>query len=242
MTDRGTLIVTGAAAGIGRAIACALATDWPRIALVDLDAARLDDSVAAVREAGAEAAVFCADLAQANAADSVVDAVRRRFGPIGGLVNNAGILKQVPLSDTDCADFDLTVAVNLRAPHLLIRSVAPDMIAAGMGAIVSLGSSAGKTGGSSSQGVYGMSKAGVICLTKSWARALAPHGIRVNSVSPALIATDMIRGLEQFASAVPLGRLGQPGEVAEAVAFLMSDRAGFITGEDIDVNGGFLMD
>jgi 3-oxoacyl-[acyl-carrier protein] reductase len=172
----------------------------------------------------------------------VVVAVRSRLGPIGGLVNNAGILKLTPLSETSGTDFDLTVAVNLRAPFLLIQAVAPEMVAARRGTIVSIGSSAGKTGGSTSQGVYGMTKAGLICLTKSWARALAPHGVRVNSVSPALIATDMLRGLEELVRAVPLGRFGRPAEVAEVVAFLMSDRAGFITGEDIDVNGGFLMD
>lgn len=242
MSGRGCAIVTGAAGGIGRAIAVALAAEWPRLALVDLDAGRQAATLAAVRAAGAEAEAFGADLAEPGAAEAVVGAVRARLGPVGGLVNNAGILQQKPLAETTAADFDLTVAVNLRAPFLLIRAVAPDMVAAGQGAIVSIASSAAKTGGSSAQGVYGMTKAGLICLTKSWARALAPHGVRVNSVSPALIATDMIRGLEGFVSAVPLGRLGRPEEVAEAVAFLMSDRAAFVTGEDLDVNGGFLMD
>lgn len=242
MTDKGCVVVTGAAGGIGRAIACALAADWPRLAILDLDVERQAETLAALRAAGAEAEAFGVDLVDPVAVLGAVAAVRSRLGPIGGLVNNAGILKLTPLSETSGADFDLTVAVNLRAPFLLIQAVAPGMIAAGRGTIVSIGSSAGKTGGSTSQGVYGMTKAGVICLTKSWARALAPHGVRVNSVSPALIATDMLRGLEELVRAVPLGRFGRPEEVAEVVAFLMSDRAGFITGEDIDVNGGFLMD
>jgi NAD(P)-dependent dehydrogenase (short-subunit alcohol dehydrogenase family) len=236
------VIVTGAAGGIGLAICEALAAIGAKIALFDIDQAALDKAAEKLRAAGATAHPVRVDLSDATAIVAAVDAARQALGPIAGLVNNAGILQLKTLADTGVEDFDLTIAINLRAPFLLIQEVSKDMLAARSGKIVSIASSAGKTGGSSSQGVYGLSKAGVIVLTKQWAKELAPSGISVNSISPALIETPMIKGLEQFAKLVPLGRLGQPSEVADAVAYLMSDRASFITGEDLDVNGGFLMD
>jgi NAD(P)-dependent dehydrogenase (short-subunit alcohol dehydrogenase family) len=236
------VIVTGAAGGIGLAICETLAAIGAKIALIDIDQAALDKAAEKLRAAGATAHPVRVDLSDATAIVAAVDAARQALGPIAGLVNNAGILQLKTLADTGVKDFDLTIAINLRAPFLLIQEVSKDMLAARSGKIVSIASSAGKTGGSSSQGVYGLSKAGVIVLTKQWAKELAPSGISVNSISPALIETPMIKGLEQFAKLVPLGRLGQPSEVADAVAYLMSDRASFITGEDLDVNGGFLMD
>ncbi len=236
------VIVTGAAGGIGLAICEALAAIGARIALFDIDHAALDKAAEKLRATGATAHPVRVDLSDADAILPAIGAARKTLGPIAGLVNNAGILQLKTLADTGVKDFDLTIAINLRAPFLLIQEVSKDMLASKSGKIVSIASSAGKTGGSSSQGVYGLSKAGVIVLTKQWAKELAPSGISVNSISPALIETPMIKGLEQFAKLVPLGRLGQPSEVADAVAYLMSDRASFITGEDLDVNGGFLMD
>lgn len=241
-TENRTVIVTGAAGGIGWAVCEALAGEWKRMALFDLDEAPLAARAEALRARGVEALPFRVDLSDPAAIGPAVEAARAALGPIEGLVNNAGIIQLKPLAETTAGDFDLTMAINLRAPFLLIQAVAPGMIERGRGAIVSIASSAGKTGGSSAQGVYGASKAGVICLTKSFAKELAPHGVRVNSVSPALIETPMIKGLSHLAAAVPLGRLGQPREVAEVVAFLMSERSSFVTGEDVDVNGGFLMD
>jgi len=235
----GVTIVTGAAGGIGLAICERLHRDGHRLALFDVDEARTAAAAAALGDA---ARAYRVDLADADAIAAAVAAVRAAQGPIAGLVNNAGIIQLKTLADTSARDFDLTMAINLRAPFLLLQAVAPDMIARRAGAVVSIASSAGKTGGSSAQGVYGVSKAGVICLTKSYARELAAYGVRVNSVSPALIETPMIDGLAHLAENVPLRRLGQPAEVAEVVAFLMSERASFVTGEDIDVNGGFLMD
>jgi NAD(P)-dependent dehydrogenase (short-subunit alcohol dehydrogenase family) len=238
-TDRGVTIVTGAAGGIGFAICERLAMDGHRLALFDVDD---DRTTAAAERLGGDARAYRVDLADGMAIAAAVEAVRAGQGPISGLVNNAGIIQLKPLAETTIGDFDLTLAINLRAPFLLLQAVAPDMTARRSGAIVSIASSAGKTGGSSAQGVYGASKAGVICLTKSYAKELAPYGVRVNSVSPALIETPMIKGLSHLAEAVPLKRLGQPSEVADVVAFLMSNQSSFITGEDIDVNGGFLMD
>lgn len=237
-----TAIITGASGGIGRAICRALAEEWGNLALFDIDADRLADLERELATLDVQTISVAADLADPQTIVPSVAAVRDRFGRIGGLVNNAGIIQHMALSDMTVADFDLTVAVNLRAPFLLMQKVVPDMLSLGWGKIVSIGSSAGKSGGASRQGVYGASKAALMCLTKSFAKELGPHRITVNSVSPALIETEMVKGLERFAEAVPLQRLGQPGEVADAVAFLMSERASFITGEDLDVNGGFLMD
>lgn len=236
------VIVTGAAGGIGYAICEALAAVGAKVGMLDIDETALEAAAEKLRAGGAEAAPARVDLSKADAIVPAVEAVRAAFGPIAGLVNNAGILQLKTLADTTAADFDLTLAINLRAPFLLIQETSKDMIATGGGKIVSIASSAGKTGGSAAQGVYGASKAAVTAITKSWAKELAPHSIGVNSISPALIETPMIKGLEQFAKLVPLGRLGRPSEVADAVLFLMSDRASFITGEDLDVNGGFLMD
>ena len=237
-----TAIVTGAAGGIGFAICEALVAAGVKVAMLDVDKGALEKAATTLGENGGTVHAVAVDLSDAGAIAPAVAAARTALGPIAGLVNNAGILQLKTLADTSAADFDLTIAINLRAPFLLIQEAARDMIANGGGKIVSIASSAGKTGGSNAQGIYGTSKAGVTCLTKSWAKELAPHGITVNSISPALIETPMIKGLEQYAKLVPLGRLGQPSEVADAVLYLMSDRASFITGEDLDVNGGFLMD
>lgn len=236
------IIVTGAARGIGQAIGDRLAAMGARLALFDIDADAIRANAGRIADRGGAAVAVPVDLSDADAIVGAVAQARRQLGSIGGLVNNAGIIQLKSLADTTADDFDLTIAINLRAPFLLIQAVAPDLIEQKWGRVVSIASSAGKTGGSSAQGVYGVSKSGVICLTKSWARELAPHGATVNSISPALIETDMIKGLSEFARHIPVGRLGRPDEVAATVGFLMSDGAAFITGEDIDVNGGFLMD
>ena len=240
--DRGAVIVTGAASGIGKAVGAALAPDWKGIALFDINATALDAEAEALSALGVEAMPVTIDLSDAGAIAPAIAVVREQLGAIGGLVSNAGIIQLKPLADTSVADFDLTFAINLRAAFLLMQLVAPEMVARKYGRIVTMSSAAAKTGGSGNLGVYPPTKAALTCLTKAYARDLAPHGVRVNSVSPAFIETPMIKNLSHLVTQIPMGRLGRPEEVGDAVAYLMSDRAGFITGEDLDINGGFLMD
>jgi 3-oxoacyl-[acyl-carrier protein] reductase len=132
--------------------------------------------------------------------------------------------------------------VNALGTFLCSKAVIPNMKAARWGKIVTVGSSAGKTGGSMPQGVYGASKAAAMVMMKSLSRELAAYNINVNAVAPALIETDMIRGLGEFVERIPLGRVGQPADVAKVVAFLCSEGASFMTGAMVDINGGFLID
>ena len=154
---------------------------------------------------------------------------------------NAGIFPIEPFEDTTLASFERTLRVNLTGAFLCAREVLPHMRAAGYGRILTLGSSAGITGGSRNVAAYGASKAGVMALTKALATEYSPLGITANSLAPALINTDMVAGIADMANRIPVGRLGEAHDVADIAAFLCSSHAGYITGAVVDVNGGFLI-
>jgi len=234
MTQR-IALVTGSARGIGRAIAEALAASGHAVVGVD----RIE------QEPGPLTRVISADLALPETADRLAAEV----GRVDVLVNNAAILVEKPIEETSVAEFDLTIAVNLRAPFLLSRAFGAGMRERGWGRIVNIASIAARTGGTSQVAAYGASKAGLVALTKNFARNYGPDGVTVNVVCPAGILTPMADAQEQAnpgtraatAAQFPLRRNAEPSEVATVVDFLVSDGAGYMTGATIDVNGGWFM-
>jgi NAD(P)-dependent dehydrogenase (short-subunit alcohol dehydrogenase family) len=240
-------IVTGAGRGIGLATARALAREGARVAICDIRAELLDEALAGIEALGGEALAFQVDVTRREQIQHMVDETSRRWGAIDVLVNNAGIYEVLPFEEISEAQWDRLLAVNLKGAFLCCQAIVPLMKRQGSGRIVNIASSAGKTGGTLAGAHYSVSKAGLICLAKQLARELGPHGITVNAVAPGRIDTPMIHSVTEeenqaFAQKTPLGRLGTPEDVANAVVFLASDEASFITGEILDVNGGLLID
>jgi len=234
-------IITGGARGIGHAIGRAFAHQGARIVLADIDPAVQD----AAREINARGMI--ANVADENSVNALVKSTFEQFGRIDILVNNAGICPLTPFESITRAEWERVLAINLTGAFLCSQAVVPIMKQARYGRIVNISSVAGKMGGIAVGAHYAASKAGLLGLTKSLARIYAPFGITANAIAPATIETDMTRGwsvetLERLRQANPVGRLGQPQDVAAAAVFLASDEASFITGEVLDVNGGFLMD
>jgi 3-oxoacyl-[acyl-carrier protein] reductase len=187
------------------------------------------------------------DVTDKEQIQHVVGAVLDQWGVVDILVNNAGIYEVLPAEDISEEQWDRMLAVNLKGAFLCCQAVIPIMKRQENGRIISIASSAGKTGGTLAGAHYSVSKAGVICLAKQLARELGPHGITVNAIAPGRIDTPMIQIAsaeenEAFRLRTPLGRLGTPADVANATLFLASDEASFITGEIVDVNGGLLID
>ena len=240
-------LVTGGGRGIGRSCAVALAGEGAHVAIGDVDPTLLEDALDAIEAAGAEGAAFEMDVTDRQQIDRVVDAVCDRFGRIDILVNNAGIYEILSFEEITEEQWDRLLAVNLKGVFLCSQAVVGRMKVQRGGRIINMSSSAGKTGGVLCGAHYAVSKAGIISLTKSLAREVGPYGITVNAIAPGRIATPMIAAAseeenEAMRRQTPLRRLGTPADVAQAVVFLASDAADYITGEVIDVNGGLLMD
>ena len=236
-------IVTGGVTGIGRAVAQALAERGCITVICDVDKVR--GNVLEQQDANFQF-VEC-DVANEQKVREVVHDVHQQYGSIDVLVNNAGIIRRRMGEEIHVKDWDDVFAVNVRGAFLFCKYVAPFMKAKKKGRIVNISSIAGKLGDITSAPGYGPSKAAMDALTKSFARELAPDGVTVNGVAPHAIQTEMSaewseEKRKKIIEAIPLKRLGEPHEVAAAVLFLVSDTAGFITGEIIDVNGGMVMD
>jgi 3-oxoacyl-[acyl-carrier protein] reductase len=235
-------IVTGAGQGLGEAIARRLAANGMHVVVAD---------VAADRARRVAADIDCATSVAVDVRDSagmsdLVDSVRREHGTIDALVNNAAVTANTPIWEIDEKAWDDVLAVNLRSVFFNCQLVGPIMREQGWGRIVNLASLAGQQGGIVAGAHYAASKAGVIVLTKIFARELAPNGVTVNAVAPAAIDGPVMQTLpadkiEQIAASIPVRRLGQPDEVAALVAFLCSEEAGYLTGATVDINGGVSM-
>jgi 3-oxoacyl-[acyl-carrier protein] reductase len=242
--DRVSLI-TGASQGIGEAIARTFAAAGATVALVDVQKEKLDAVAGAVAAAGGRAEVYAADVAKLDQATAVVDAVLKRHGKIDHLVNNAGITRDNLLMRMKEEDWDAVLAVNLKGAFNFSKAVIRAMISARYGRVVNLASVVGQMG-NAGQANYAASKAGLIGFTKSLAREVAGRGITVNAVAPGYIATPMTDELPEavkaaFLALIPMQRFGEPGEVAQAVKFLCSNEAAYITGHVLQLNGGMYM-
>jgi NAD(P)-dependent dehydrogenase (short-subunit alcohol dehydrogenase family) len=235
-------LVTGAARGIGLATAKRFLADGWRVALLDIERPLLDDAVAALADPDHTLAICC-DVSDAVAVAAAIAAVQGRFGRLDALVNNAGIAVFAPLLETEDQDWNRVLAVNLTGPFLCTKAAAPLMREHG-GAIVNI-TSISAVRASTLRSAYGTSKAGLAHLTKQLAVELASLGIRVNAVAPGPVDTAMAKAVHSpeiradYHDAIPLNRYGLEEELAEAIFFLCSDRASYITGQILAVDGGF---
>lgn len=230
-------LVTGASRGIGRAVAISLAEEGFAVGVHyhrHRDGA--EAVVAEIAGAGGRAVVVQADVSVKAEVDAMVEATSRELGPVAVLVNNAGIVHKAPLDALTEEDWDRVMAVNLKSAFLVTQACLPTMREAGWGRIISISSVAAQTGGVTGP-IYVASKAGMIGLTHSYAALLVTEGITANTITPALIETDMTRSLGVTPDPIPMGRFGQVDEVAEVVRMLV--RNGYMTGQTLNVNGGW---
>jgi 3-oxoacyl-[acyl-carrier protein] reductase len=238
-------LVTGAGSGIGRAIAEKLAREGERVVVNDLEEASAEEVVAGIEESGGEATSVPGDVSDPEDVRRMVERAREAFGPIEVLVNNAGYGQQKPFVELTVEDFDRMIGVHLRGTFLCTSAVLPEMLAAGRGVIVNVASQLGQIGGVELSH-YSAAKAGIIGLTKSLAREVSAQGVRVNAVAPGPINTELVLGLSEEwrrnkAAELPLGRFGEPWEVAETVAFLASEGAALYVGQTLGPNSGDVM-
>jgi NAD(P)-dependent dehydrogenase (short-subunit alcohol dehydrogenase family) len=238
-------LVTGAGSGIGRAIAERLGRDGERVVVNDLRDASADEVVAGIQESGGTAAAAPGDVSDPGSVRRIVEAAREAFGPPEILVNNAGFLQQRRFVDLTVEDFDRMIAVHLRGTFLCTSAVLPEMLSKGHGIIVNVASQLGQIGGVELSH-YSSAKAGIIGLTKSLAREVSARGVRVNAVAPGPINTELVLDLSEEwrtnkAAELPLGRFGEPWEVAETVSFLVSDGAALYVGQTLGPNSGDVM-
>ena len=253
LKDR-VVIVTGGVAGIGRAVALRFAEEGARVACWDVIDQGADDLLKEIAERGGEGLFLKVDVANAESVRNATQSTASRFGRIDVLVNNAGIVRDAQLvkwkngtllgemSDQQWSD---VMGVNLSGVFFCARAVVPHMIAAGGGAILNASSIVGLYG-NFGQTNYTATKAALIAMTKTWARELGRHGIRVNAVAPGFVATRIVNSMpehvrQSMVERTPLGRAGTPEEVAEAYVWLASNRASFVNGTVLSVDGGLVI-
>lgn len=246
LVDGRIALVTGASRGIGRAVALALAAEGADVAVNYAGSEKAAQEVAeAIRAMGRRALVVQADVSDAEAVQKMVAAVTGEFGRIDILVNNAGITRDGLLMRMKDEDWDAVLKTNLTGVYNCTKAVTKGMMKQRYGRIINMTSVVGVTG-NAGQANYAAAKAGVIGLTKSTAKELGSRAITANAIAPGFIESDMTAGLpeknkQEMAAAIPLGKFGQPADVAQAVVFLASDWASYITGQTLHVDGGMVM-
>ena len=245
MLEDATAVITGAARGIGREIALRLARDGAAVAVVDVDESAARETAAEIEALGVAAHPFACDVGDYAAVAALGEAVRGTFDRVDILVNNAGITRDGLVMRMKPQDWETVLRVNLTGAFNFCRVFGPGMLRARRGSIVNIASVVGQMG-NAGQANYAASKAGLIGLTKSLAREFAPRGVRVNAVAPGFIRTAMTDRLGEdvqasMRSMIPLGRFGEPADVADIVWFLVSDLSRYVTGQVINCDGGMVM-
>jgi 3-oxoacyl-[acyl-carrier protein] reductase len=243
--DGKVAVVTGAARGIGRAIAEELAPEGADLALCDVQEEWLADTANAIKALGRKVLCLGVDVSQSEAVNAAVDRIVKEFGRLDILVNNAGITRDTLLVRMSDEDWDAVLSVNLRGSFLFSRAVARPMMKQRGGNVVNIASIIGLIG-NAGQCNYAASKAGVIALTKSCAKELASRNVRVNAIAPGFIESKMTEVLtedirQKMLDAIPLKRFGTPADVAKVVLFLVGNDAAYITGQVVNVSGGMVM-
>jgi 3-oxoacyl-[acyl-carrier protein] reductase len=245
--DEQVVLVTGGSRGIGRAIAETFAGAGARVAInYRQDKAAADETVESVQSTGQQVRAYQADIISHSQVDMLISRILNDFGQLNAVVNNAGIWTYGPIHHMDPQTWHETLAVNLTGTYNVCKAAIPHLNGERGDAIVNISSTAGQRG-EAQHSHYAATKGGVIALTKSLSSELAPRGIRVNCVAPGWVKSDMTQsvmqgdGESQLAADIPLGRVGVPEDIANAVAFLASPLAGFITGEILNVNGGSVL-
>jgi 2-hydroxycyclohexanecarboxyl-CoA dehydrogenase len=239
-------IVTGAAAGIGAACSKRLAQDGIAVGVLDLDEARCADTVKAIRDAGGTAIALGADISNREHAAAAVEKCRDALGPISILVNNAGVTDFTPFEELTDERWDFVYAINVRGPMVMTQLVIKDMKHAGWGRIVNVSSSSAQTG-ALNMICYSSSKGAVVTMTRSMAQEFGPYGITVNNIPPgSVMGTIMSEAnrerfqvpTEVLLQSIPVRRMGEPADIANACAWLCHEASGYVTGQTIGVNGG----
>lgn len=239
-------VVTGGGSGIGRAICLQLARDGAAIAVWDLNGDGANETVALIEQAGGRAIACVGDAAAEEGIAASAEKTRRELGPITILVNNAGITGFCPFEQISADDLDRMLAINVKGPFLVTQAIIPDMLATGWGRIVNISSSSAQTG-APMMAHYSASKGAIVTLTKTLAREYAAKGITVNNIPPGFVDTPMLRAspvdveAESASANSPMGRPGQPEDIAAACSYLVSEAANYVTGLTLGVNGGRVM-
>ena len=240
-------IVTGAGRGMGRTVAERLSAGGARLAVNDDVGEWAERTAAGIRERGGEAMAVPGSVTSGADVRRMVEDTLKQYGEVHILINNAGVLRPTPVIDIEEDEWDMVVGVNLKGTYLCSRAVLPAMQEAKWGRIVNFSSTAGKNVSTFGGAHYTAAKAGILGFTRHLASEAARYGITVNAVCPGLIDAEMIRSTisderaRRYAESFPISRLGAPSEVADLVAFLASDKAAYITGAALDINGGDLM-
>lgn len=239
--DGRVAIVTGGGGGIGKATCLAFAREGADIVIPEVNITNAESASQEITALGRRCVVVETDVADGKSVRSMVEKALEEFGQIDILVNNAGIFSYTRIDACSEEEWDRMLAVNLKGPFLCSQAVMETMKEQRFGRIINLGSLAGQVGGIVASAPYSASKAGVMCLTKSFARVLGEYGITVNSIAPGIAATEMSKNHPDMTDDIPLGRVADPSEVANVILFLASEEGQYITGATLDVNGGIRM-